>query len=200
MILTGIIKDSFQEYEGEHSLVLFCYSCNYACPECHNYKRIMNSDNIMGSADDTIEYNLNVLHSAVVFLGGEPTIYKDLYDLCKYVKRVKKRKVKIFTNGSNFELIKQIFEDGYLDSISIDLKCVRNCRDVVGADVSDEVYLDNINKHIELFKTPPNKKNIIVELRTTLWDNIQDQLEDIEKYVDSLNLPKNFKHIKQRKI
>lgn len=197
MLLTGTIRDSFQEFENEHSLVLFCYNCNYMCKECHNYNTVTNSTNIIGDGKTIINNSLNVLHSAVVFLGGEPTIYDNLHDLCLYVKKNKNKKTKIYTNGSNFELIKKIVDDNLLDAISIDLKCIRNVSTIIGHKITDEQYLENINKLIDFLR---DKRHISVDLRTTKWSNIQDQLEDITEYVEKLKLPDNFKHIFQRKI
>ncbi len=199
MLITGIIKDAFQEYEKEHSLVLFSHGCNFACKECHNYSQITDSSKIIGQAMQVIDKNLNILHTAVVFLGGQPTIYNQLYSLCRYVKLIKNKKVKIYTNGSNYELIQRIHKDGYLDSISIDFKCLYDCNNVVGCSLSDQEYLMTINKHIELFKNT-KYRNIYVELRTTKWECIQEQLKQIESYIECLNLPLNFKHIIQRKI
>lgn len=200
MQIISIIKDSFQEYENELSLVLFSQGCNYSCIECHNRLTIEKSKGKfkkIGCAKSVINNNLNLLHTAVVFLGGQPTIHEQLYDLCKYVKKTKQRKVKIYTNGSNYKIIQKIYNDRLLDAISIDVKCIRDCNKIIGDNiVSDEQYIQNIKKHIELFRD----KKIPVDLRTTLWDCNKDQIEQIQSFINSLQLSDNFKFIKQRKI
>ena len=109
MKITNIIKDSFQEYQNEHSLVLFTQGCNLDCSRCHNRKDMWSTD-----TEDSvviIEKILTPLHTAVVFLGGEPTLVDhDLVVSCMAAKKQNK-KVKVFTNGQKPEIIRKLLFD-----------------------------------------------------------------------------------------
>lgn len=189
MKIVSIIRDSFQEYQGEQSLVLFSLGCNLACPGCYNLEEISDKNNVIGNAIDIIEENVNELHEAVVFLGGEPTIWgKDLIEAIKYVKEVKQKKVKVFTNGLNPLLISELNRQNLVDSYSVDFKGIDNIENIIGKDIQTYAYLDTLETTLKNIID----KNISLELRTTTWESVQN-LEKVKDYV-RYNYP-NINHI-----
>jgi len=185
MQISSIIKDSFQEYEGEHSLVLFSHGCNLNCYHCYNYNRI--TSDIIGDAISKIDTNITPLHSAVVLLGGEPTIHKDIDQVCKHIKSLH-LKVKLYTNGMLPDIVNNLIQKNLLDSISVDIKSVTNVSELTGIYISNKKYLTSIKKIVEA------ASNIDIELRTTIFD-ISDK-DAIYTYV-KLNFPK-IRHIFQK--
>lgn len=190
MQIVNFISESFQEYEGEISLVLFCYNCNLACPKCYNYQEVTDKNMIIGNAIDIIESQLNPLHTAVVFLGGEPTTWhRKLFESVRYVKN-KNLKVKIYSNGMIPEFIKYLCDEKLVDEFSIDYKAYTNVKKVIGANYTDEEYRKNVEKSISYIQ----KAKIPFEIRTTHWDNI----DDWEKLIDYIkNKFLNIRHIIQ---
>jgi pyruvate-formate lyase-activating enzyme len=179
--ITQVIIDSFQEFEDCHSLVLFSKGCNLACPECYNLEQANNSKRELGNVYDVIDRYLNPMHEAVVFLGGEPFIWKDdLVRVSRYVKE-KGLKTKIFTNGlGSHNTLLQLCDDDLVDMFSVDIKCVRDCATVTGKlFADDDAYLTHWRKTV----TIAIRYGIPVELRTTEWDCVKDQLDDIKKHV-----------------
>lgn len=92
--MSGLIRDLPQEGEG---LVLnLTNRCNLTCPFCFSLA------NDIAYPDLKIEQikKLTERHkSDIIYLsGGEPTIYKNLFKVIRFLKR-KKRKVLLFTNG-----------------------------------------------------------------------------------------------------
>lgn len=185
MQIVSIIKDSFQEYEGEHSLVLFSKGCNLNCYRCYNYDQV-NCESI-GDAINIIDKNITPLHSAVVLLGGEPTIHYSIDEVCEYIKN-KELKVKLYTNGILPVVIERLVKSNLLDSISIDLKGVANIAKLTGSAVSDESYLGAVKKSITA------ARDINIEVRTTIFD-ISDK-ESVEQYMKT-NFP-DIRHIFQK--
>jgi pyruvate formate lyase activating enzyme len=181
MKIVNIIKDSFQEFSGEHSLVLFSYNCNLKCSFCYNYDYTTDKDNIVDNAIQIMKDVTNPLHTAVVFLGGEPTIWGD--DLIKAVEyaKSKKLKVKVYTNGYNYNVIPELCN--YVDSFSVDFKCVNDCKKVTGV----ENYLRTVTKTINKIIS----EGIDVELRTTIFDGLD--VDSVKRYV-SCNFP-TVRHI-----
>jgi pyruvate formate lyase activating enzyme len=57
----------------------------------------------------------------VVISGGEPTLHKDIADLCEKIKQMGYR-VKLDTNGSRPQVIKTLIHEGLLDYIAMDIK------------------------------------------------------------------------------
>ncbi|MEG1979375.1 MAG: radical SAM protein, partial [Victivallaceae bacterium] len=57
----------------------------------------------------------------VVISGGEPTLQRDLPDFAAKIKQLGFA-IKIDTNGSNFDMIEEIYSAGNLDALGVDYK------------------------------------------------------------------------------
>lgn len=190
MQIVSVIRDSFQEYEGYQSLVLFSGGCNYRCYGCYNLKMILEG-NVVGEAVDIIEACLTPMHEAVVFLGGEPTIWGESLVSSARKATEKGMRVKLYTNGSNPSVVKDMADLGLLHAVSVDVKTVENCGDFLGIDIDDETYLGSLIDTIDYIRN----SGIELEIRTT---NFPEKI-DVEKVVSFVR--KNFpgvKHIIQR--
>lgn len=177
MKIVEIIKDSWQEYHPYQSLVLFSFGCNLKCPRCYNLKQINDSSTIIGDAIPLLEKHLNPMHEAVVFLGGEPTVWgEDLIESARFVKE-KNLKTKVYTNGLYPKVIKELLDKNLIDAWSIDIKTVEpNILQVLGVPVNLQKYLSLINESIELIKN----SNTDLELRTTAWAEVD--VEKVQEY------------------
>ena len=178
MLITNVIQDSFQEYQDQISLVLFSFGCNLNCKGCYNYEQVTNFDNVIGEANKIIDKHITPLHDAVVYLGGEPTIWKDdLISSAMYVKDKKGLKVKIFTNGFLPEIIKSLNKFKLVDAYSVDLKTIHNVSEFVNVRMNDEEYLYKVNLSIQNIID----SKIPLEIRTTRLGNVN--IEEVQEYV-----------------
>jgi len=196
--VANIIGDAFQEYENEHSIVLFLAGCNLNCKECYNREEIKNNPKFY--IDD---YNFDMLndmitpaHTAMVMLGGEPTAAALEMDLINFTNQIKTRfglKIKWFTNGQYPKFIYILNQLNLIDSASVDLKCIRDFKNILGVDI-DVKYINRLIETISYLND--------VELRTTKWECVQDQLKYIEIFGKSLinSYPQIKKHIFQDKF
>ena len=189
--IISLIRDSFQEYEPYHSIVLFVKGCNLHCKKCYNYYNVTTKDSI-GSSIELLEENLNSMHEAIVFLGGEPTIWES--NLIKDLKCIKsrwpKRKIKIYTNGMMPDVIKVISKNNLVDAYSVDVKSVsKSIKDIIGSRITIDTYLERIEKSIKYIQM----HNIDIEIRTTNFDFID--IKEIKNYV--ANKFPNINHIIQ---
>lgn len=135
MILAGFQKNSFIDYPGKISCVLFTTGCNFVCPYCHNadlargeYPVRLESGGVM----DFLRSRRGMLEG-VVITGGEPTLEDSLFDLCRAVKSLG-YPVKLDTNGSRPGVLGQLVAQDLVDFIAMDLKAPLNeyghfCRD-----------------------------------------------------------------------
>lgn len=188
----SIVPDSFQEYPGHHSLVLFCGGCNFSCPECYNLNSLSNDP--IGDGKILIEKNLTPMHNAVVFLGGEPTLYSyGLQECCK-AARERKQKTKIYTNGQRSEVIEKLASRFLLNSLSVDLKGIKNISKIVKTSIQDDIYLTNVDIVVSLGLA----YRIDLEIRTPIWNSNKNQIVDIKAYV-AKRYPK-VRHILQDKF
>lgn len=109
---------------GHMSSVVYLGGCNWRCPYC-------NVPSILDEADCELVFTgdifAEIIHArdfidAVVFNGGEPTIQsKPLISLCELV-RGEGMSVKVQTNGSRPEVVKELLVRELVDKLSIDVK------------------------------------------------------------------------------
>ena len=189
MLITNIIQDSFQEFQDHISLVLFSFGCNFNCRGCYNYNYVTDINNIIGEANEIVDEHITPLHDAVVFLGGEPTIWRE--DLISAVSHVKDigLKAKVFTNGFLPNVIDWLNKYKLVDAYSVDLKTVRNVYETVSVKMNDEEYLCKLDLSLKNIL----KVEIPVEIRTTRLGNVD--IEEVQEYVE--NKYPSIKHIIQ---
>jgi len=193
MRIISCIQNSFQEYEDHISLVLFCFGCNLHCCGCYNYDTIINPDNIKGTAKDFMDEKLTPLDEAVVFLGGEPTIWEEELPGDAAYAKSKHKKVKIYTNGTNPKVVKTLSRLGLVDAYSVDLKTVTDAPKYLNAakPMSTDEYLMLVGETIKTII----HSGVPVELRTTAWKELMD-LEETKKY--AIDHFPGIKHIIQK--
>jgi len=125
MIIGGWRKVSLIDYPGKVSCVLFVSGCNFTCPYCHNPQLVKGGwlrSTVIGEQTvyDFLKERKGFLYGVVVS-GGEPTIRQDLISLCKKVKQIG-YPIKLDTNGSRPQVIKQLVEEDLIDYIAMDIK------------------------------------------------------------------------------
>ena len=170
MRIGGFQKLSLIEYPGKISCVVFTIGCNLRCPYCYVPQLVL-PEKMKGLKEIStseifsfLEKNRR-LNDAVVITGGEPTLQPDLRDFMRRIKEMDYL-VAIETNGTNFEMLKLLIEEGLVDYVEMDIK---NRLDferynlTVGNVLTEEVF-ENIKKSIELLL----KDIVPYEFRTTL--------------------------------
>jgi pyruvate formate lyase activating enzyme len=122
MIIAGMVKSSLVDYPGLVSCVLFVPGCNYDCFYCHNRSLIDGTYTIIHSnyIDDFLKKRVGLI-DAVVISGGEPTLQPDLIPFIKKIKNLG-YKVKIDTNGSSPNVIKELVDNNLCDYFAVDYK------------------------------------------------------------------------------
>jgi pyruvate formate lyase activating enzyme len=110
--VVGWQKNSFIDFPGTVSTVLFFSACNLQCPYCHN-PGIVNASSQNQIDENAIweflQQRWNII-DGVVFSGGEPTLHANLLQAAEKV-RVLGYKVKLDTNGLLPNVIKRIKPD-----------------------------------------------------------------------------------------
>lgn len=161
MKIYGLQKESFIDYPGKISAVVFTSGCNYKCPTCHAKEivqgnpQIKESDffNYLDKTKDWIE--------GVVVCGGEPTLQLDLIPFIRKIKE-RKRAVKLDTNGSNYTVLQELKKEKLVDYVAMDVKAPPHLyAQVVGKEYID--LRDDLQKGIGIVSQFPN-----YEFRTTI--------------------------------
>ena len=169
MDFVGIDKFSLLDFEDKISCVLFCKPCNFRCPFCHNGTTVLEAETVI-PFEDILEYleSRKGLIDAVVVSGGEPTLMPDLKE-----KIIKLRElgflIKLDTNGTNPEIVKDLYENHLIDYVAMDIKnsFVKYAM-TVGV---KNAFLDKISQTIKYLMT----SGIDYEFRTTLIDEFHNE-------------------------
>lgn len=179
MDFVGIDKFSILDYEDKISCVLFCKPCNFRCPFCHNGTTVLEADTTIPFQDILDFLNTRKgLIDAVVVSGGEPTLMPDLKLKITALKNMGFL-IKLDTNGTNPQMIKELYEEHLIDYVAMDIKN------------SFEKYpLTTGTKCVDIEKIKQSINYLIssgidYEFRTTLIDEFHD-IEDIKKMGEML--------------
>jgi len=128
MLISAIQKFTLLDYPGKLAGVVFTPGCNFHCGYCHN-PEFVDSEKIekirSSFIPEQIFFNFlekrRRLLDGIVITGGEPTI---MYDLTTFIRKIKTfgLAVKLDTNGSNPEKLKNLLAEKLLDYIAMDIK------------------------------------------------------------------------------
>lgn len=170
----GLEKLSLVDFEGKIACTLFTNLCNFRCPYCHNSSLVLKSDELdYVTKEEYLSYlkeRIGIL-DAVVISGGEPTLMPDLKQRIKEIKELGYI-IKLDTNGSNFDVLKDLVESKLVDYVAMDIKNgLEFYNQTVGKILSNNV-IDNILKSIEYLK----QDNINYEFRTTLVEEFHNNV------------------------
>ncbi len=184
MIIAGLQKMTLTDFPENVACILFLKGCNFRCPYCQNSELIdyKIDDNYILKEEvfDFLKKRQGVL-DGVVISGGEPTVNKDLPKLIKEIRDLG-FKIKLDTNGTNPQMLKELLEDGLIDYVAMDIKNVpRKYLETAGLSEKNQQILENVQKSINILK----KSKINHEFRTTImkkYHNIAD-LEEINKLI-----------------
>lgn len=124
MEFAGLQKISLVDYEGKVACTLFTAGCNFRCPFCHNSDLVIYAKNVNYIPFDEILDYLNKrkgMLDAVVITGGEPTLMPDLKEKLYEIKKLG-YKIKLDTNGTNPDIIKELVDLKLIDYVAMDIK------------------------------------------------------------------------------
>lgn len=172
MQIASYLIDSFTEYEGEHSLVIFTKECNLNCYGCYNKDKMLENSY---SFESVLKENITPLHSAVVLLGGEPTCNPDILNMIGYVKQnYPDLKLKMYTNGLKPQFIFSQIVDN-LDAFSVDFKCWNSNSPILG--IEHPNYREKVLETLKIL----HDKGKLSEVRTLLSPKLKStELQKIQ--------------------
>ena len=121
----GIQKSSLIDFPGRVSCVLFVMGCNFRCPYCHNPELVKPNGSFPPTLDNSeinrfLETRKDLL-DGVVISGGEPTLQPGLFSFCQQLKAMGYW-VKLDTNGSRPDIIRELLKARVVDYIAMDIK------------------------------------------------------------------------------
>lgn len=182
MNIGGFQRTSLLDYPDYISAIVWTQGCNFKCPFCYNKSLVFEK---AGSIDD--EEILSYLKKrkgmleGLVISGGEPFLQKDLKDFILKVKKLEYL-VKIDTNGSFPDKLKEFIDEKLIDYFSMDIKAPKNKYDKLSGVKTD---ISKIQKSINIIKNHAPD----YEFRTTFVSNLlkKEDIVEIGKWLDGSN-------------
>lgn len=169
MRIAGVQKNSFVDYPGRISAVVFTPGCNMNCFYCHNRSILSNNAERQLYTTDTVLKMLTERKrflDGVVVSGGEPTLQEGLQDFLMKVKELG-YSVKLDTNGSNPEILRRFIDMHILDYVAMDLKApMHRYEEICGV----PIIIEDIEKSIDLLM----EGKVDYEFRTTVVPQLQE--------------------------
>ena len=185
MIIGGFEPLSLLDYPDKIAAIVFTQGCNFRCRYCYNPSLI----NLRGGGG----YDLSKFWSflaerqglveAIVITGGEPTPQKDLLE---FIQKIKEQGflVKLDTNGTNPQIVKDLIAQGLLDYLAVDVKAPWSKYSQIMA-MPEAVLTVLVAKVKELVTWLIDKTPISYEFRTTLVPGLLG-LQDIAELAEEL--------------
>lgn len=131
MIIGGLQPVSLLDYPDKVAAIVFTKGCNFRCRYCYNPMLVRPSGAGATDTTDQSAYQLADLWAfldqrqgrleAVVVTGGEPTLHHDLPEFLAEIKR-RGLLVKLDTNGTDSQMVKEIIAAGLIDYLAMDIK------------------------------------------------------------------------------
>ena len=139
------------------------------CPYCHNWETLIEERLAPLNFEDILSFlhkRVGIL-DGVVISGGEPTLMDDLPSKIKKIKELGYL-VKLDTNGSNPDMLKELIDNNLIDYVAMDIKhSFSKYYDVI---VNKNVNLDDIKESIEILM----ENKVDYEFRITLIEEYHD--------------------------
>ncbi len=176
-VIYDFTKFTHLDYPNHLACIIWFSGCNIQCNYCYN-KDIVFSKNGTYSYKDILNFleNRKGLLDAVVLSGGEATSHS-LIPFCQEIKKLG-FKIKLDTNGINYQHIEKLIKLNLLDYIALDYKAPKN----------KYMQITNSNRYDDFSKT----LNMLIcnfynfEVRTTVHsdflntDDINDIIQDLK--------------------
>ena len=122
--LRGFIENSLLEWENHLAAVVIAGGCNLRCPYCHSWRYVTGLSDLESlnpqAVFDLLERQKGWI-DGVVFTGGEPTLQPGLAEMIAKVREYGV-KIKLHTNGTKPEVVRELLAADQLDCLALDYK------------------------------------------------------------------------------
>lgn len=145
-IIAGLQKTTFIDFPEKIACIVFTQGCNFRCGYCHNPELFENKEPTLSVSAffDFLNKRKGKL-DGVVITGGEATLQKDLKEFIKQIKNIGFA-VKLDTNGTNPEILKELVHENLLDYVAMDIKApIEKYKNIVNVDFDTKKIKNSID-------------------------------------------------------
>jgi len=176
--IEDITPFSALDYPEHLSAIIWFAGCNMRCQYCYNPEIVFSKGS--KSIDEALVFlraRVGLL-DGVVLSGGEATFYSGITTFCEQLKRLG-YKIKLDTNGTYDEVLKELIEKELVDYIALDYKAPPQKFSAL----TKNHQFGSIEKSLMVLI----ESDVNFEVRTTLHSDLLNE-EDINTIIDDLYL------------
>ena len=182
MVVSGFEAVTLVDFPGVIASVVFTSGCNLRCRFCHNPELALGR-----GGDRTAEF-LAYIKTArvdgVSVTGGEPLLHDDLAEFLKHIKSLG-LKVKLDTNGSFPDRLRNILAEKLADYVALDVKGL-NPEETEFITRERFLHADGFYKVFSVLK----ESGTDFEVRLTVWKTFEEA--DIKSFCEQISGAKLF--------
>ena len=111
------------DFPGHVACTVFLGGCDLRCPFCHNYELATGKVPPVMEEEELLAFlaKRKGLLDGVAVTGGEPCLHRDLPELLTRIRELGFA-VKLDTNGTHPDMLREILERGLADYVAMDIK------------------------------------------------------------------------------
>lgn len=173
MVFHGFQKMTMLDFPGYVACTVFTAGCNFRCPFCHNALLVTDINNSEAyTEDDVLAYlkKRKGVIDGICISGGEPLLHNGIAEFIAKIKDLGLL-VKIDTNGSFPEKLRELIDSGNVDYVAMDIK---NSPSKYALTADCDIDIDSIKKSVKLLL----EGRVGYEFRTTLVKELHS-IEDM---------------------
>ena len=169
MKIHGLQKMTLLDFPGRVACTVFLGGCDLRCPFCHNAELIDGTAPAVMEEEELLAFlrKRQGLLEGVAITGGEPLLRPDIIPLMEKIRELG-YPVKLDTNGTHPERLRQIVESGLAAYVAMDIKnSPKGYAETVGLDTID---LGPVRESVSLLM----ENRTDYEFRTTVVAELHD--------------------------
>ena len=172
VLVGGYMPASFLDWDGHVTAVIFTNGCNFRCPYCHN-SGLVKSETDMEELDAVLKdiKRRAAFLDGVTISGGEPCMWPHLLSTMREIKKMG-LEIKLDTNGSFYEVLKSVLDEGLADHVAMDVKAPLE-DEALERITKNGIGAERLSRSIELIKS----KAPSYEFRTTFSPSYLSEAE-----------------------
>ena len=190
-MISGLQKMTLLDYPGKVACTVFLQGCNFRCPFCHNSQMLTGCPTPAMDSEAFFAFlqSRRGLLDGVCVSGGEPTLRPELPEFLARIKDLGFA-VKLDTNGSRPDILKELVAHGLVDYVAMDVK---NSPSRYAQTVGCSLDFSAVENSLRFLLTD----TVDYELRTTLVSPLHDadSLTEMGQWLSQLvpgTLPKKL--------
>lgn len=189
MKIKGLQKVTLVDYPDKIACTIFLFGCNFRCGFCYNPEIVLRDETLDIPKDyvlDFLKKRKGVLEG-ICITGGEPLLTLEK----EFVKQIKDLGflVKLDTNGSFPEKLKELIDEKLIDYVAMDIK---SSKENYEKTISANLDLNKIEESIKIISS----SNLPYDFRTTIIPGIhtKEEMIKLSKWLNELigKNPENF--------